>query len=322
MDPRLLMAAAIVLLAAALLVLGMSLLRRALYQTRSQRVVEQALVAREQPDFSDALAAAASPRRTRIQSVFDGTAELGQRWESGRIGSQLLAAEDRQLLDRCGFENPERARAQFVFIRLVLTVGAPVAAWFALRGGQGTAAMLAMFVAFALGYMIPKWVLRGIAAGRVRQAAEELPMLIDLLRLLQGVGLSIDQSLHIIVTEFRRVMPVLAGELEIAVNQHARGLSREQSLQRLANGFGIDDLGAIARLIVQVDRHGGAVQEPLKQFSERVRERRRMELKERVGRLTVKMTGVMVLTLLPALLIVTAGAGFLALFRGLSGLGN
>jgi tight adherence protein C len=30
------------------------------------------------------------------------------------------------------------------------------------------------------------------------------------------------------------------------------------------------------------------------------------------------MTGVMVLTLLPALLIITAGSGFLALFRGLS----
>lgn len=34
-----------------------------------------------------------------------------------------------------------------------------------------------------------------------------------------------------------------------------------------------------------------------------------MELKERVGKLTVKMTGVMVLTLLPALIIVTGGAG-------------
>jgi tight adherence protein C len=106
--------------------------------------------------------------------------------------------------------------------------------------------------------------------------------------------------------------------LEVAVNQYARGLGREQSLQRLATGFDNEDLGAIARLILQVDKHGGAVQEPLKQFSERVREQRRMQLKERVGKLTVKMTGVMVLTLLPALIIVTAGAGFLAVFRGLA----
>src|SRR5690606_34800498 len=140
--------------------------------------------------------------------------------------------------------------------------------------------------------------------------------------LLQGVGLSIDQSLHVVVTEFRNVLPVLGGELEIATNQYARGLSREQSLQRLATGFGTEDLTALARLIVQVDKHGGAVQEPLKLFSERLREQRRMELKERIGKLTVKMTGVMVLTLLPALIIVTGGAGFLAVFRSLARVGG
>ncbi|AXW36729.1 hypothetical protein CJO88_20270 (plasmid) [Ralstonia solanacearum] len=39
--------------------------------------------------------------------------------------------------------------------------------------------------------------------------------------------------------------------------------------------------------------------------------------KERVGKLTVKMTVVMVLTLLPALLIITAGPGFMSVTRSL-----
>lgn len=314
---------AIVLLAIALLLVGLSLLLRASRQSRSQHIIDSAITARAQPQFADALAAAASPgRRSKVQSMFDSTAEIGQKWGEGKVGAHFLAVEDRQLLDRCGFANPERARAQFVFARTVLTIGAPLLAWFATRGSGAMTIIVSVFFAFALGYMLPKWIVLRIASSRATQANEELPLLLDLLRLLQGVGLSIDQSLHIIITEFRTVLPVLAGEFEIAVNQHARGLSREQSLQRLATGFGNEDLGAVARLIVQVDRHGGAVQEPLRHFSERVRERRRMELKERVGKLTVKMTGVMVLTLLPALLIVTAGAGFLALFRGLAGMGN
>lgn len=41
-------------------------------------------------------------------------------------------------------------------------------------------------------------------------------------------------------------------------------------------------------------------------------------MKARVARLTVKMTGVMVVTLLPALLIITGGSGFVALLRGMS----
>ena len=77
-------------------------------------------------------------------------------------------------------------------------------------------------------------------------------------------------------------------------------------------------LRAVARLMIQVDRPGGAVQAPLRQFGERLRETRRARLRERIGRLTVKMTGVMILTLLPALLIVTAGPGIVAITHALS----
>ncbi|OVZ55906.1 type II secretion protein F [Pigmentiphaga sp. NML080357] len=322
MSTQLLTAASLVLFAAAALLVGVAILIRGSRQSRSRQVVDSAITARANSVLEDALAKAASPsKQGRMSAMFDSAAQLGEKWERGRLGNYLLEAEDRLLIDRCGFSDQGRARALYIFSRAVLAVIVPILAWFFGSGGfMGT--VLSLFVGFALGYMVPKWVLRRLAASRTRKASEELPLLIDLLRLLQGVGLSIDQSLHVIVTEFRTVLPVLAAELEIAVNQYARGLSREQSLQRLATGFGNEELTAVARMIVQVDKHGGAVQEPLKQFSERVREQRRMELKERVGKLTVKMTGVMVLTLLPALIIVTGGAGFLAVFRGLARLGG
>jgi tight adherence protein C len=59
------------------------------------------------------------------------------------------------------------------------------------------------------------------------------------------------------------------------------------------------------------------VQEPLRQFGQRLREQRRMRMKEAIGKVTVKMTAVMVLTLLPALMVITAGPGFLAVMRTL-----
>jgi tight adherence protein C len=83
-----------------------------------------------------------------------------------------------------------------------------------------------------------------------------------------------------------------------------------------------DDMSAIVNLLVQVDRHGGAVQEPLKEFSIRLREKRQASFKEKIGSITVKMTGVMVLTLLPALLVITAGPGFLAVVRALTTMGG
>ncbi|KAF1026533.1 MAG: hypothetical protein GAK40_01240 [Burkholderia plantarii] len=67
-----------------------------------------------------------------------------------------------------------------------------------------------------------------------------------------------------------------------------------------------------------MDKHGGAVQEPLRLFGDRLREGRRATLRERIGKLTVKMTGVMIITLLPALLIVTAGPGIITVVTALS----
>jgi tight adherence protein C len=266
---------------------------------------------------------AASPGRAGAGGVaylLDRIAAIGLHWFDSQLGQQLVAAEDRQLIDQCGFIDT-RARGIFLAARVAGAIGLPLLASFVL-GGHSTGGPVRygvmLFFALGIGYMAPKWVLGRIAANRRQAVTNELPMLIDLLRLLQGVGLSIDQCVQVIVGEFRRVLPVLGQELEIANRHFVTGRTREQSLQRLANTYDNDDLRAVVRLIVQVDKHGGAVQEPLKQFGERLREGRRTSMRERIGKLTVKMTTVMITTLLPALLIVTAGPGFLAVMRSLS----
>lgn len=317
-DPRApqLVIAGLLVVMGLMFALGVALLVRAARQGRSRRVVDRVLAGRD-----GSVAAASSPAGP-VQAMASAAEQAGQRLGAGRLGHSLLAPDDRRLLERCGFDNAGRARALFILMRFVLAVALPVLAWLCLKAYRPTAPfsyeVCAVFIGFALGWMLPKWILLRCAARRKARAEEELPLLIDLIRLLQGVGLSIDQSLHVLVSDFASVMPVLSHELRIAIEQYARGRTREQSLARLSHGFDNDDLAAICRLIVQVDRHGGAVQEPLARFSERVRERRKLELKAHVARMTVKMTGVMVVTLLPALLVVTGGSGFVAVLRSLS----
>ncbi len=138
---------------------------------------------------------------------------------------------------------------------------------------------------------------------RRRRAVEtELPLLIDLLRLLQGVGFSMDQSLQTLGDKLRDALPVLGSELQEANVAYTHGRTRAV-LRRLSEVYADDDLTSLMQLILQVHAHGGAVQEPLRQFSLRLREQRRNTLKEKVGKLSVKMTVVMMLTLLPALML-------------------
>ncbi|MBD9419697.1 type II secretion system F family protein [Achromobacter sp. ACM04] len=318
------LAMALMLVAAGLVVLGLGMARRLRSQGRSRQVVDQALAAR---DGARASAAARSEGgQGRLAAAARAADTFGKRLSEGRLADALLAAEDRKLVDMAGYANPGTARSRFVLIRLGLAILLPVAAvmldWHKHLPDMPLGAFVVAFMAFAVGYMLPKWIVQRRLARRRRQAADELPLLIDLLRLLQGVGLSIDQSLQVLVKEFGQVLPVLSFELRLASELYVRGRTREQSLARMATGFDNDDLSAICRLIAQVDQHGGAVQEPLNRFGERLRDKRRLELKEKVGKTTVKMTGVMIVTLLPALLIVTGGAGFIAVLRGLSRMGG
>ncbi|MDQ0622857.1 tight adherence protein C [Paraburkholderia graminis] len=260
----------------------------------------------------------ANVKRARgMKGLLERCADAGTRWLDTSVGRQVVAQEDRRLLEQCGFVDA-RARGLFLMARIAGAIVLPlVAGPIAHAHVDGPRYVLVVIVAFMCGVMAPKLVLRRRAAARRGAVVDELPMLVDLLRLLQGVGLSLDQSLQVMVNDFRGVLPVLASELEIAQGQFAAGRTREQSLLRLASSFDNEDLRAVVRLLIQVDRHGGAVQEPLKQFGDRLRETRRAMLRERIGRMAVKMTGVMILTLLPALMIVTAGPGVMSVSHSL-----
>lgn len=241
-------------------------------------------------------------------------------WLQSGLSKALFADEDRRLMEQAGMEIA-RGGLLYVISRVVLALLLPMLALLLLQPSAHKALMLG-FVAFAGGLMLPKWLLRSKATRRRRDVVEELPLFVDLLRLLQGVGLSIDQSLQILAAEFNSVLRVIGAELALANRLYGSGRTREQSLQRLAHLGADDDLNAVVNLLVQVDRHGGAVQDPLKEFSLRLREKRQANFKQRIGIITVKMTGVMVLTLLPALLVITAGPGFTAVIRSLSSMGG
>ncbi|WP_133961922.1 type II secretion system F family protein [Burkholderia pseudomallei] len=261
--------------------------------------------------------AAPDARRPRFAALLDRAGRFGMRLLDTRLGKQIVADEDRMLLEQCGYVDAH-TRGIFLSARIACAIALPAAV--ALVGGEPVRTHLGAWVALSViaGFMLPKTYVRRRAAARRQSVVDEMPLLVDMLRLLQGVGLSLDQSIQVVTNDFRGMLPVLSSELGIAQRQFVAGRTREQSLQRLATSFDNEELRAIVRLLIQVDKHGGAVQEPLKQFGDRLREVRRAMLRERIGRLTVKMTGVMILTLLPALFIVTAGPGMLAVTHALT----
>lgn len=307
----------VVLLALGLALAGSLLIAREVRRARNDQAIDRA-IRRGAVDAESPATGKTAADEAEVINPARTDQDLPAHWLHTRLGRMLVADEDRRLIEQCGFPST-RAQLVFLVVRIALALLLPLLAWLFLQstGSLSHHRGLAMAFAFVIGFLLPKWLLGRYAEGRRERVAHELPLFVDLLKLLQGVGLSLDQSLQIMATDFGHVLRILAGELQMANRQYSQGRTREHSLQRLATLYDNENLAGLVALLVQVDRHGGAIQEPLQKFSDRLREHRRMELKERIGKITVKMTGVMVTTLLPALVIVTAGPGFLAIVRTL-----
>ncbi|MDD5329937.1 MAG: type II secretion system F family protein [Sulfuricella sp.] len=240
---------------------------------------------------------------------------------AGRIyssdGKTEPDSEERLLLIQAGFRSLQ-SLLFFQTLRLALPGSALLAmSGYALLDGSLTGWMRT-FAACTVLYLGPKYVLAWLARRRRRQLAEEMPFFVDYLRMMHSVGINFEQSLTLFAEEDRVGQPILAGELRMVNLAIRSGRSRGDAMQQMAEQFQVPELQELVSLITQADRYGAGVQEPLKLFSKRLTEKKRFELQEYVGKMSTKMVVVMVLFLLPALIIVTAGPGFLAVVRALT----
>jgi len=174
------------------------------------------------------------------------------------------------------------------------------------------------YAVFTIGYLSPKYLLKMMANRRMDRFIGELPLFVDFLRMLQGVGLNLEQSLMVMTDSHFRALPIMSEEIREVTRQIASGRSRAQAFERMANQLRVVELRELVAVIVQADRYGGSLQEPLLQYSRQLVQRRPFNLQAEIGRTATKMTVIMVLFLFPALLIVTAGPGVLAILKALS----
>lgn len=226
--------------------------------------------------------------------------------------------EERTWLMQAGFRG---SRAVILFAALRL--GLPVAGLVVLSlSWVGSALEVLFFVyayaTFVTGYMLPKYVLRALAGKRMKRFVDELPLFVDFLRMLQGVGLSLEQSLMVMTDAHFNALPTIVGEIREVTRQIASGRSRGQAFEKMSRQLNVVEFRELVAILVQAERYGGSLQEPLQVFSRQMIERRRFEMQAQIGRTATKMTVVMVLFLFPALLIVTAGPGILAILNALS----
>lgn len=243
-----------------------------------------------------------------------------------RLGNSSLAqrslnldGETRMLLDRIGWRR-SRQRSLYaalqVGVPLVLALLAVLVQQVAYPASH-TPWLLPMF-GLGIGYLLPKRILAWAAAARQRQIAEEVSSFIPLLRILFDSGLAVEQSLRILSTEARELLPVLSEELRLVLVRVDSGLALAPELEQTAKLLSVDEFNDTCVILQQLLVQGGGAMKSLLALKQLLDDRRLTRLQERISKMSGKMSIVMMVFLFPALLIVLAGPGLTALARAFS----
>lgn len=267
-------------------------------------------------DHSDA------PLTRAIDQALDGETliERVAPYLTGQLRDKAATPQDsevRHLLARAGYRGIQPL-IYFQTLRIGLTAVAVVSfSLYAISAGNGTT-WLKVILAGGIAYLAPKHILAWLASRRMRALAAEIPLFVDYLRMMHGAGVSFEQALVLFAEERRVGLPLLATEFNYVRIAIKSGRSRTDALKQMADQLDLAELCELVALINDSDRYGAGLLEPLKSFATRLLEKNRFEMQENVGKLATRMIVVMVLFLLPALLIVTAGPGFIAVFKALT----
>ncbi|MES1258687.1 MAG: type II secretion system F family protein [Acidobacteriota bacterium] len=199
----------------------------------------------------------------------------------------------------------EKALGNYMLVAagwFVLCVGGML--W-AQRGNDPSNAFGAMIAAGILGFMIPQFVLGKLATRYRKRMQEGLPDTIDLLGIVLGTGLALDQAMTRVSDEMQHIYPELAGEFYTVTMQVRAGQERAKAFQGMVRRTGLEDIKSLAAMIVQSERFGTSLSSALNAYAEDLRMRRRLRAEEAVAKAGIKMLFPIVLFILPVLFVIT-----------------
>jgi tight adherence protein C len=169
----------------------------------------------------------------------------------------------------------------------------------------------------ALGFFIPRFVLKRMIRDRQRRITLALPDALDLTVICVEAGLALDQAMMRVGVDLHHAHPDLSNEFHLVNLEMRAGKPRAEALRNLAARTGVDDIRALVGTLIQTDRFGTSVVQALRVHSDSLRTERRQRAEEQAAKTTIKMVVPLVLFVLPSIIFVTLGPAIIQLVRTL-----
>jgi tight adherence protein C len=275
--------------------------------------------------FASAAVAAGSPLQERLRVLLGRRAERAAAPQAKERVEQVL-----EPLSKMMPHSPEdTSRTRAWLVQAGLRHPRYVTIYYGLRA---LCAFVAMFVmgmltrfrldkvlfvvmAAALGYFLPRFILKRRIRARQRRIQLALPDALDLALICVEAGLSLDQALQRVGQELKLVHPDLCDELRLMTLEVRAGKSRAEALRNFGLRINIDDVRALVAVLLQTDRFGTSIAQALRVHSDALRVERRQRAEEAAAKTTIKMVPVLVFFVFPPMFFVTLGPAIIELIR-------
>lgn len=208
----------------------------------------------------------------------------------------------------------------FIGSKILLLVGAPIAAWLVLRGlpVPETVGRLLPLAAGALGLLVPDMVVRRTRASYVARVERGVPDALDLLVICTQAGLGLEAAIERVAGEIARAHPDLARELAQTTGELRIAVDTQRVLINLGTRTGLDSLKRVTGTLAQTLQFGTPLTGALRILAAEMRQQVLTRFEERAARLPVMLTLPMIMFIFPCLFIVVGGPAVIQLGRALT----
>jgi tight adherence protein C len=235
-------------------------------------------------------------------------------------GGEDWLRETEKELNQAGLRNRQAAAAYVLFNFVFMGTLIAGAVWLQ-RDKPAVQILIGLVAPMILGVLLPKQVLHRLVKRYRNKLQEALPDTVDLLGIVLGTGLALDQAMTRVTEEMQHIYPELAGEFSTLVMQVRAGQERTVAFQQLVRRTGIEDLKSLAAMIVQSERFGTSLAQALKVYADALRTRRRLRAEAAVGKAGIKMLFPIVIFILPVLFVITLVPGLISVLHDMELLG-
>jgi len=158
-----------------------------------------------------------------------------------------------------------------------------------------------------VGFYVPSVILWYMRSKRQQDIFLTLPDALDLLVVCVESGLGLDAAMRKVCDEMGAHAKTITEEFSLANFQLQMGRPRREVLHDLGVRTGVDDVKALAAILIQADRFGSSIAQALRVQSDSMRTRRKQIAEEKAAKTAVQLLFPLILFIFPGIFVVLVG---------------